>query len=461
MLRTVYCVLLLLFAPLALLPAAVYHVSPSGSDANSGTAPGLAWRTFRHAACRLRPGDSLKIMAGNYRETLFIEKSGTSRAPIKISAFQNDVVTINVSGLGGCAVHVAGHDIQLSGLQVSGSDGVGVLLTGSHIRAENLLVSHVESHGILAGGQDITVKNCEVHHAVQENHPPNLSGSGWGSGLKVERGAARVVLENNYSHENYGEGLAVTMGEAVRVRGNVLSDNFSVNLYIDNSRDVTVERNFCLNHPGKSEFYRMDKDGRLHPANGISLAEEAESPWYEDWGARLQNVTVKNNIVVFGHYGLSWWGSDWADGNGGLKNVRILNNTVWGCSAGAVYLDSVNSQKTRRTVVANNIFHGMDNKRVWVESRKGIDMHHNFWVGEMPPEWTHVRGKNDVSGDAGFAETPGCDAQSFRPGESSLVIDKGDSTLSVTDDFFGRKRPEGQGVDMGAVEFSGGVSGCP
>ncbi len=65
--------------------AATYHVSPNGSDAADGSAR-RPWRTIEHGAAGLRPGDTLVIGAGIYRELIRLEHGGTPTAPITLEA---------------------------------------------------------------------------------------------------------------------------------------------------------------------------------------------------------------------------------------------------------------------------------------------------------------------------------------------------------------------------------------
>ncbi|MEL6852923.1 MAG: right-handed parallel beta-helix repeat-containing protein, partial [Bacteroidota bacterium] len=61
-----------------------YYVSPNGNDSNAGTAA-QPFRTLEHGINQLAPGDSLKLMAGTYREgEIYINNGGTSNLPVVI-----------------------------------------------------------------------------------------------------------------------------------------------------------------------------------------------------------------------------------------------------------------------------------------------------------------------------------------------------------------------------------------
>ena len=60
-------------------PAAGYHVSPTGDDANPGTAA-QPWASIQHAADTAGPGDLVTIHAGRYDEDVVLGRSGTVAA---------------------------------------------------------------------------------------------------------------------------------------------------------------------------------------------------------------------------------------------------------------------------------------------------------------------------------------------------------------------------------------------
>ena len=75
-----------------------YYVAPSssgGSDSNNGSI-GSPFETIQYGINQLSAGgDILYIRAGTYRETITINKTGTSGNPIIIEAYSSEVVTID------------------------------------------------------------------------------------------------------------------------------------------------------------------------------------------------------------------------------------------------------------------------------------------------------------------------------------------------------------------------------
>ena len=58
-----------------------YYVSPAGNDSNPGT-PDKPFATIGRAAGAAKPGDTVKILPGLYREEIELDKKGTAAAPI-------------------------------------------------------------------------------------------------------------------------------------------------------------------------------------------------------------------------------------------------------------------------------------------------------------------------------------------------------------------------------------------
>jgi hypothetical protein len=88
--RAVYLFLLLA----ASAGAAEFFVSKHGLDSNAGTGRDSAFLTIQHAVAALRPGDTLTIMPGEYRERVAAKLAGTAEAPITIRAWRAACVLV-------------------------------------------------------------------------------------------------------------------------------------------------------------------------------------------------------------------------------------------------------------------------------------------------------------------------------------------------------------------------------
>jgi len=76
---------------------AVIYVSPNGNDGHDGAGPdpAHALRTIQEGVNRLRPGDTLRVRGGVYRETVVFPRSGRADAPITVEPYREEIVTIS------------------------------------------------------------------------------------------------------------------------------------------------------------------------------------------------------------------------------------------------------------------------------------------------------------------------------------------------------------------------------
>jgi hypothetical protein len=65
-----------------------------GDDRNAGTAQ-APWKTLAHALRRLKPGDTLYLRGGTYHEKVFLNRSGTAKAPITIASHPGELAVID------------------------------------------------------------------------------------------------------------------------------------------------------------------------------------------------------------------------------------------------------------------------------------------------------------------------------------------------------------------------------
>ena len=72
-----------------------YYVSTGGNDANAGHSLSAPFRSIQRAASVARPGDTVLIRGGTYRETVKPANSGTSSARITFKPYNGEAVTIS------------------------------------------------------------------------------------------------------------------------------------------------------------------------------------------------------------------------------------------------------------------------------------------------------------------------------------------------------------------------------
>lgn len=75
--------------------ARTLYVATDGDDAKDGTSRKSAWRTIRHAAEQVRPGDTVLIAGGRYSERVRIRVTGEKDRPITFRAAPGERVELN------------------------------------------------------------------------------------------------------------------------------------------------------------------------------------------------------------------------------------------------------------------------------------------------------------------------------------------------------------------------------
>jgi hypothetical protein len=270
-----------------------------------------------------------------------------------------------------------------------------------------------------APGDGNVVTNSRVWMNVLQNWPrfnnSNTTG-GWPAAIQWST-QSNALAEGNVIYMNGGEGLIVgdsyvqgapSMND--EVRHNVIFDNFSVNLYLNNVQNVRLEQNFVFQHPRDesqtfdglfeaSQGYSDDWGKRITP-NNLNLGDEPGSSY--DHQAHLGNITVVNNIFMGGKFGFV----DYDDGTTGpsrhgLKSCTIANNT-WVLGAEAVpgqhsfiwqhEIDPTEGgDPSTNSILQNNIFATATQVDWFVRAAdadgRGIDNDYNIYSG--PATWVN------------------------------------------------------------------------
>jgi putative cofactor-binding repeat protein len=171
-------------------PAAIsgttYYVSPSGSDSNSGTSPGQAWKTVtRVNSAHLSPGDGVLFQGGATfgDQALMPSASGATGEPIVYGSYgqgsatisqgawfvQDDVtfenLTFGATFYGGSATSGTSSDVMLDGVAISlppGNQTLGLYSNGSHWVIENSTISNTGLSGMLLNGDDYLIADNTI-----------------------------------------------------------------------------------------------------------------------------------------------------------------------------------------------------------------------------------------------------------------------------------------------------------
>ncbi len=302
-----------------------YYVAVAGNDANACTSAAPC-KTFTRAISLAQPGDTVHFLPGTYNQQLIISKS-----------------SIIVEGDGAV-------------ISTSAQNGISVASTAQNVTVRGFTVTGTKSHAIFIEGNFVTVENNIVHDAITENGVyPNCGAfpTQWGSAIKTQRGISNATIRGNQVYHTCGEGIASTMAHDVIISGNTVYDNFQVNIYVDNSYNVSVTNN------------TVDCAKMANKPTGITMGEES----YSGWGAQLRDVIISGNVVKNCWVGVMAFASDVG---GTLTNVTISSNFIpSGLPTGvAVALDN---SKNSNVLISKNTYYNQP----WIRSTAGVTLSEN------------------------------------------------------------------------------------
>jgi hypothetical protein len=483
----------------AVLPApAKLYVSPStGVDswvAGAGTTKASAYKTIQHAIYNSGPGTTIYLSPEVHTITKGIEWTNTRPAGNTTWMYMQPYADQQQTPILECSqipvppppadpatpptypapcIGIAAQYVEVKGLKITNAPHSGISIPGgNHIRLLNNEIEHSKAQGIyvyVSGNDgptsDILIDGNRVHDNSLKKALPlpaaeqNLPGSQWDSGIGIQHLATNVTVSNNEVYHNHGEGIGISSQVGMVVRGNILHDNFSANLYINGARDATVEGNFIYTayNPTvpatdvEKKYFRYNA-----PANGLAVANEDDIP-----SATLTKLTIQNNIVVGGRF--TFYYGNFQNG-GGMKNSAILNNTFFaeafypntlanGGNSATVKIETSTHTNTR---FANNAVLQKSTGIIRDILSTGITFDYNGWYGLAGSSATGSGGgTHDVSGDVNIgpklAAGGGQTAASYKLLTGSTLLNVGAPT-GAPQDFWGTRRPQGSGPDIGAHE---------
>ncbi len=247
------------------------YVAPDGDDNNAGDTPEAPLRTLAQALCNVRPGQTVYIMPGTYRESIVMGAFGSSSARITIQGVSDGE--------------------QLPILEGESNRTMGLALVEStNIVVENLEFRDYSDEGLFALlGSDIVLQNNRFIANGRASVDPDTHGEGFGVRIEgtqrvtitgneaAENGPAadrvkkgilgtgidtfeiqEAVIRNNHAHNNIGGGILVEDGSNVIVENNQIDNNeldaagdyWDGGIWVDGGHDVALRGNIITNNHG-------------------------------------------------------------------------------------------------------------------------------------------------------------------------------------------------------------------
>lgn len=428
--------------------AATYYVSPTGNDSNAGS-QALPWKTIKKAANTVAAGDTVYVRQGTYNEQVYLGKSGTQAAPIKFVSYPSEVATIDGNNtLPGnqysSLVNISGSYTYFQNFEVKNSNGRGVQLNGSYSQLTGSNIHHIFDSGVYVYGSHNLVENNRIWRAIESNY--NRDHGDWS--VAVSWGAAQspdvapfTTVRKNQIYQNSGEGVGCMYTHDAVIDGNVVYDNWAMNIYLDTCSNVTISNNMVYYTTDK-QFWRYS----TAPQGGIVLANESIQSYPLGHSRR-----IFNNILVGNGTNIGFWIGKAA--GAALNDDQIFNNTLVNAYEESFGIDSAPHQGVQ---IKNNLVYQEKGSAAKIYGG-GVSYSNNLWYPLTGPTGTGDILSNPLlkspNATVAFGQV---DPISYTLTSSSPAINKGLTLSEAATDYFGNART---GLyDIGAVEYQSPVT---
>lgn len=306
------------------------YVSPDGDDDYAGNTPESPLRTLAQALCNVRPGQTVRIMPGTYRESVIMGAFGSNSAMITIQGVSDGEQLPVLDGesnrtMGIALVECTNITVENLEFRNYSDEGLFVLL-GSDIMIHNnrfiangraSIDSDLEEEGFgvnVEEAQRVTIAGNEA----AENGPAadRVKRGILGTGINTF-GLQDAVIRDNHAYNNIGGGILVEDGVNVSVENNQVDNNeldaagdyWDGGIWVDGGHDVTLRGNTItdnhgpgiqisdedVQYPGSSFGYHVEDN--LITANlfGIYLWNFGQCPLPSTEIVGFSNNTIRDN----------------------------------------------------------------------------------------------------------------------------------------------------------------------
>lgn len=312
-----------LFVPIVYKPPELLvSQGQSASDSSDCGTQAKPCSSISAAIKKAKPGSTITVAAGTYREQLKIRTSGEPNKPITLSGQAGAKV---ISPKKGVAVTIEASHWQIEGFEIdqSGIDSAAVSINSG---SNNIVLRNNTIHGGLSHG--IVLADGSSFNRISGNKIFNFRAPDQSDahGIAV-RESHNNLIEGNEIYNNSGDGIQIFTNDTPalsrqghsannnRIIGNAISNNDENAVDIKSSIGTVVSHNnFSGSRPA------LDKDGKSYRSDGMAVVVHY---WARD--VEISHNTIEN----------STWGIEVSRGQkSGTRfdnpptNVRIENNTI-------------------------------------------------------------------------------------------------------------------------------------
>jgi hypothetical protein len=338
-----------------------HYVSPQGDDTGPGTW-NRPWKTIQHAADSARPGDTVYVREGIYRELVTVSRSGSRTGGyITLQNFPGERAVLDASTLtppsdtwsafflvvNQSYLIIKGFEIRNLVATLPGQEPAGILIDGHGsnieildnqihdirvIRAPGLACDpdSCNGHGIAIYGENASLSLN--HILISRNEIHDLK-TGWSETLTLDGNVEDWRVVNNTIHHNDNIGI-----DAAGFYG------FDPDPNTDYARDGEIRGNLVYGIDTTGNPAYQNPDGTysqfasgIYVDGGSRIVVEQNDSHENDLGIQVASenpghvsdrVTVRNNLIYRSvNVGIAIGGYD--PTVGGTSNTNIVNNTLY------------------------------------------------------------------------------------------------------------------------------------
>jgi len=441
---------------------ATYIVSLSGNDTNDGLSESTAFRTINKGVQAVKAGDTVIVKPGEYgKEEVTLTASGTSDSNrIVIMAETPGTVTLGdeVSCLSdGCRTGIgfflkASNFITIDGFHIRNyNTGIRVQPGHSNIYQNNILRSSSGQGIWLRGDNDNTVVEKNTFIDIRDIAYSKYYGT-QDYGVAIY-GSRNVKILNNYFYGPHSQVISFKRETSnCLVSGNTF-EGVVAGVYLGQNDATTSGDSYCGEVSDCRSFDITVENNVFRPTEDFVLR-------YAVVVRNIRRAVVRNNFVE----GLD--GSSFGIlVNAIAEDVVIYNNIIWNGDTYGIGIDAPVSLYNNVIVNTKGIYLRTTGDWFGIPYNGKIlnnlnNYENNSYSYSSNPEHFEGPFTNLTKPSAPIPQfTPDFSrAFAFRPKSTSPLVDAGTTVPEVTTDIMGLSRPRGSGFDIGAFEFSNGVT---
>lgn len=197
-----------------------YYVSKRGNDDNDGRSLRTAFQTISKAASVVKPGDTVYVNSGAYKETIQLRQRGTALHPIRFIARGNVTVLPPAKNSWSAMMYYADHTVF-----------DGFRFSGANVPHEN----GSYAYGLYNYHSDVTFKNCEFERLAYTLY-------GVYSGVEVEN----CNFHDNYWYSIWNQYGGVKIDKTIFRNNNHGPYSYRDHSFVMTNSEITDNRGWAL-----------------------------------------------------------------------------------------------------------------------------------------------------------------------------------------------------------------------